>query len=298
MHDKGLKKSDIKKITSLITTGENCSVEWVDMAGKFDNLNAGGWKSKSVYFPVALPSICPYDRILFLDADILVTGNLEDLYNQNLDGYYIASTTDIGMYASFWNNNNLKSNTFNGEVPAQEYFRNIFNYTKIEDIQNYINTGTILLNLKLMRENNIGTKMYDAVNKFDFAYKDQCCFNYVCKGKIKLFPKNTVFFIIKPFLIDKLPEPIKQQYLDTYNENNNPLIIHFLQKPWLESNVKFPYKKEFYKIKRYTPYKHHRHSKEIFKFRFSNKNKYLYLFNKKLFDTRKNLNKYAEDMLK
>lgn len=294
MYDKGLKKSDIKKITSLIKTGENCTVEWVNIEGKFNHLNAGGWKSKSVYFPVALPSLCPYDRILFLDADILVTGSLEGLYNQNMDGYYIASTTDIGMYANFCNNNILKSNSFNGKIQAKEYFKNIFNYTKTEDILNYINSGTVLLNLQLMRENNIGNKMLEAVNNIDFAYKDQCCFNYVCKGKIKLFPKDTVLFIIKPYLIDKLPQNIKEKYIQTYNSKNSPLIIHFLQKPWLEPEINMPYKKQFNEIRKQTPYKYHKHTKEIFKFRFSKNGKYLHLLGKKIFDSRKDLNKYAE----
>lgn len=287
LYDKGLKKSDIKKIDKLIKTGENCSVEWVELTGYFEKFDAGSWKSSSVYFPVALPEICKDDKILFLDSDILVRGSLENLYNQNLDGYYLAAATDIGMIGNFDKNCELKGKSFNNTVCAQEYFKKVFNYTKTEDITNYINTGTILLNLKAMREDNIVPKFKNALEQINFAYNDQCCFNYVCKGKIKLFPENIVLYIIKPHLVKRLPENIRQNYIKTYNESSNPLIIHFLKKPWLEPEGYMPYKKEFYEVKKQTPYRYHLHPKEICKWRFSKKGKYLYLFRKKIYDTRK-----------
>ena len=183
MYDKGLKKSDIKNISSLIKTGENCTVEWFDMTGKFDHLSAGGWKSNSVYFPVALSSICPDDRILFLDADILVTGNLENLYNQHLDGYYFAGAQDIGIFAEFFLNRPVTSVTFGGNLYFQDYFKKLFNYSNANDFRDYINGGIMLYNLKEMRADDIENKMYALFNQIDFAFNEQDCFNYISKGK-------------------------------------------------------------------------------------------------------------------
>lgn len=297
MHDKGLKKSDIKKITSLITTGENCSVEWVDMTGKFDHLSAGGWKSKSVYFPVALPSICPYDRILFLDADILVTGNLDDLYNQDLEGYYFAGTPDLGLPVTYKENILITSMTYGGKIPAQEYYKRLFNYTKVEDFNDYINGGIMLYNLKTMRADDIENKMYELFNKIDFAYNEQDCFNYIGKGKKKVLSAQEAILVIKNYIIDAMPGNIKQEYLDNL-KNTTPLIVHLIKKPWLLPEEYVPYADMFNEIRKQTPYKYHRHKKEIFKFKMSSKMKYLYIFSKKIFDSRKDINKYMERIAK
>ena len=138
MYD-NLDKKDMKKLSGMIDEGENCTVEWIDMTGKFDHLSAGSWKSKSVYFPVALPTLCPDDRILFLDADILVTDNLEPLYNKDMTGYYLAGARDCGLIVNFMQNTIQNSKTHGGRVPSQEYFKEVFGYTKPEDFSEYFN---------------------------------------------------------------------------------------------------------------------------------------------------------------
>lgn len=296
MYD-NLKKSDIKKITSLIETGDNCSVEWIDMTGKFDHLSAGGWKSKSVYFPVALPSICPDDRILFLDADILVTGNLEELYNRNMDGCYILGAQDVGLFSEFNSDDWVESKTFGGKLHVRDYFKRAFNYSRIEDLNGYINGGIMLYNLKEMRVDDIENKMYDLFSKIDFAYNEQDCFNYIAKGKKKLLTDKDAILILKDYVIDEMPENIKQEYLNNL-KNTTPLLVHLIKKPWLYPEEYTPYTDMFNEIRKQTPYRYHRHKKEIFKFKMSSKMKYLYLFGKKIFDSRKDINKIMERFVK
>ncbi len=295
MYDKGLKKSDIKNISSLIKTGENCTVEWFDMTGKFDHLSAGGWKSNSVYFPVALSSICPDDRILFLDADILVTGNLENLYNQHLDGYYFAGAQDIGIFAEFFLNRPVTSVTFGGNLYFQDYFKKLFNYSNANDFRDYINGGIMLYNLKEMRADDIENKMYALFNQIDFAFNEQDCFNYISKGKKKLLTNKEAILILHNYVIDVMPEIEKQEYLNNLL-NTKPLLVHLIKKPWLFPDSPSPYSKMFCKIRNQTPipYKYRRNRKEILKCKVSSQFKYLYLFGKKIFDTRKDINKYGE----
>lgn len=285
MYD-NLKKSDIKKIEKLIMSGENCTVKWINMSGKFDHLNAGHWKSKSVYFPVALPSICTDDRILFLDADILVTGNIEQLYNQNMDGYYFAGAVDYGIMLSFEKNEIITSETFGGRIHCKDFYKNVFNYTKTEDFKDYINGGILLLNLKEMRKDNIENQMYNSFNKIDFACNEQDCYNYICKDKKKILSKEEAFLILQNNIIENLPEEIKKDYIDNYNEYRKHLIVHLIKKPWIQPEDDIPYAKMFHEIRKQTPYRYYRHRKEIFKFRYSKNSKYLILFGHNIFNTK------------
>lgn len=289
-----LKQVDMKKIDKLIKSGENCSAEWIDMTGKFDHLSAGGWKSKSVYFPVALPTICPDERILFLDADILVTENLETLYNQNLEGYYLAGTLDYGIISEFMCNSPVTSETCGGDIPARDYFNEIFKFTSVEDFNDYVNGGILLLNLHELRKDNIENKMYELFNKIDFALNEQDCYNFVCKGRKKILTKEEAMLVLKNYTIDEIPENYKQEYLDNYSENKKHTIVHLIKKPWLYPEEYIPYGDLFRQIRKQTPYKYHRHRKEIFKFRYHKSAKYFVLLGHTLFSDKPDYKRYKE----
>lgn len=282
-----LKQSDINKIDKLIHSGNNCTVEWFNMQGKFDNLSAGGWKSKSVYFPVALPSLCPDDRILFLDADILINQDLEPIYNQDLDGYYIAGTLDYGIMSEFNINSKVTSLTCGGDIPAKDYFNKVFGYTDIKDFETYINGGILLLNLKAIRNDNIENKMYELFNRIDFALNEQDCFNYICQGKKKLLKPKDAILILKDYVIKDIPDKYKQEYINNCDENINHAIVHFIKKPWLYPEENIPYAKKFNQIRNLTPYKYFRHRKEILKFRYHKDTKYFVLFGHVIFSNKK-----------
>ena len=148
-----------------------------------------------------------------------------------------------------------------------------------------------------MRADDIENKMYELFNKIDFAYNEQDCFNYIGKGKKKVLSAQEAILVIKNYIIDAMPGNIKQEYLDNL-KNTTPLIVHLIKKPWLLPEEYVPYADMFNEIRKQTPYKYHRHKKEIFKFKMSSKMKYLYIFSKKIFDSRKDINKYMERIAK
>ena len=197
----------------------------------------------------------------------------------------MAGAVDYGIMRSYLNNETMNSETFGGRVHCKDYYKEIFNYTGAEDFNDYINGGILLLNLKELRKDNIENQMYDLFNKIDFACNEQDCYNYVCKGKKKILSKEEAILIFQNDVIDTLPEGIKSEYLDNYDENKNHLIIHLIRKPWIQPEEYIPYAKLFHEIRRKTPYKYFRHRKEIFKFRFSKKSKYLILLGHKIFTT-------------
>lgn len=101
------------------------------------------------------------DRILYLDIDIICNGSLMELYNIDFkDNFYVACE-DVGATYSDKERIGLKK----------------------ED--KYINSGVLLINLKLLRENQTinELKNYIYQNKDILTYPDQDILNMLYKGK-------------------------------------------------------------------------------------------------------------------
>ncbi len=283
MYD-NIKKSDIEKIEKMITECPQKSnkVNWIDMSGKFNNLFTGSWSSSAVYFPLALPSICKDDRILFLDADTMVTENLSEFYNQDLTGYYIAGVHDYGMVSNI-NSGQLIPVDNDKKLSTKEYFEKILNWDN-EEMKKYFNSGMLLMNLKAMRNDNIEEKIYTSLKEHTFAFPDQDCINFVCHNKVKILEPKYNFMILHDDVWNNLSENIKNGLQKYQNEESTPLIIHFLKKPWRKPAEKIPFSKQYNEIRKLTPYKNYRSKQETFQFRWSRKGKYLRILNKTIFE--------------
>lgn len=158
---------------------------------------------------ILLPSVLPQDlkRVLYLDADTLVTTDLKELYNTDLKGNY------AGMIRN--------------DEPV--------NYKDFKFGKNYCNSGVILIDLDAWRKNDIEKKMTEYLksnlDKFiykktkdkypdTFMYPDQDLINIVLRNKIKI-------------LDDKWNAQHFSQ--NSYITKNFKGIIHFIGpgKPWL-----------------------------------------------------------------
>ena len=277
MYD-NLKKSDIKKISSIIES-HNENYHWIDMSGEFNDLFTGCWKSKTLYFPLKLPSLCKDDRILFLDADTFILGDLSKFYNQPLDGYYLAAVNDYGMLSDLKTNNKLK--LADKTVDINEYFQKIRNWNNT-DMQRYFNSGMLLMNLDEMRQNKVEDKMLESLKYNSFAFPDQDCINFVCHDQVKIVEPKFNFMVLCRSTWDRLDDEQKEKLLPYKTEKERPLIIHYLLKPWKKPHENIPFSKEYKRVKSATPYKNHLSRQEIFQFRISKRGTYLILFNKTL----------------
>lgn len=107
------------------------------------------------------------DRILYIDVDALVIDNIDELWNLKLDDYYVAGTSDWGM-------------KMDGVVYLKFIDSNI----------PYINSGVLLMNLKLIRKNKMDDKWLDMINTQRYMYPDQDVINSACKDHIYIFDSS------------------------------------------------------------------------------------------------------------
>ena len=145
------------------------------------------------------------DRILWLDADIIVLKNLDSFYNQNFEGKYYIVCRD----------RNYKSDSI------KEIKKNL----GISNQHDYFNSGVLFINLKLLREKgdvNTLLRKCDLV-KNNLVYPDQDLLNYCYQNFVKYVEFKQYNYQL---LYDK---SIKK------TDEDNIFILHYCgnEKPWL-----------------------------------------------------------------
>lgn len=114
------------------------------------------WVNKNtVYTPYSLLRLyadtLPVDRLLYLDADVVACGNIEKLYETDIDKYELAGVRD---FLGKW---------FIGH--------------------NYINTGVLLINLKKCRESAVLERARIMCRYKKLFFPDQTAINLLCRDK-------------------------------------------------------------------------------------------------------------------
>ena len=118
------------------------------------------------YYRFKIASLLPnIDKILYLDCDIIVDSDISELYNYNIEQYYIGAIPEV----------------FN-----QDHKRRL----DIEGNAYYCNAGVLLINSKKWREDNIEGKLFEYAKKpqREIIFQDQDVLNEVLKYKIKYIP--------------------------------------------------------------------------------------------------------------
>lgn len=173
------------------------------------------------------------DRFLFLDVDIIINHDIDELYNTNLNGFTLAACDDYKYQQSHKDRLGLR------------------------DIEKYINSGVMVVDLNAWREKE---KLYPMINFLkDYKEKlnnDQDGFAVYFRGEIKLLPNK---WNVTNFYFEKEPR-ILNKYLSEVNEvRSHPFILHFCEpiKPWF-ADCKHPYRYLYKKFLMQTPWSNYR----------------------------------------
>ena len=161
-----LNKDDLDRIPSCFA---NCRIQYRTVGGVFDNAFEIRGVTTPTYYRLLIPELIPeYDKVIYADVDMVFRMDLQELYQINLDDYYVAATHDLGM---------------NYSTDGKKYIESM---PELE-LGNYLQAGFIILNSKKIRENHLVEKFKSLV-KNRYKYQDQDILNISCKGKIKFLP--------------------------------------------------------------------------------------------------------------
>lgn len=177
-----------------------------------------------IYLPEILLSL---DKVIYMDGDTLVLKDLSELFKMNISNAYAAVAKDGIFYR------------FPKEMAEIGLDKRGF----------YFNSGVMLYNLKLQREDKMTAKLVEYIKTHEDFFGDQDVLNVVFGDKVKLISYQynciSTFFeaddlgFLSTYFGEALPK-------DTFNIYENATIIHYAgDKPWQE-NYKPEYLKELW----------------------------------------------------
>lgn len=205
-----------KNITSVVES--NSTVRFITADNEIINRNCilrtdvPHITSLTTYYRFLLADIIKEDKVLYLDCDLIVNKSLSELYNTNINDFYIAGVRD-----SYEKENCQR-----------------LNLTK------YINAGVLLINLDLWRKDNITEKLlqWSFENQKKILWLDQDVINVVLQDKIKYLDN----------IYNAQVSELKFGLTKDFNKiADKSVIVHYVgyKKPW--QNNHFQLSRYYYK---------------------------------------------------
>ena len=176
----------------------------------------------TIYFRLFIATMFPeLEKAIYIDSDVVVLGDLAELYDINLGENLIGACQDKSV----------------ADVPPLVKYMEEYVGVKKEE---YINSGVLLINLEEFRRAEIEKRItkYVSTYNFDTVAPDQDYLNFLCSGRICYLDKTW----------NKQPKqgghiPVSDVRLIHYNMVN---------KPWHYSGV--DYEDEFWAVADTTPF--------------------------------------------
>ena len=166
-----LKQENIDRILKLRTP--NSKIEFISLKKELDNVQSlfhlRDYYSKESYYRIFIPNVFPeYSKVLYLDCDITVLGDISKLYNTEIHGYYAGAIVEEVM---------LSYDVFGNYVE------------KVDGINRnkYFNSGVLLINCHRWRKKIVAERFVDLLGTYKFRLvQDEDYLNVLCKDNVKM----------------------------------------------------------------------------------------------------------------
>jgi lipopolysaccharide biosynthesis glycosyltransferase len=207
--------------------------------------------SQEIFLKLLIPwSLGQYEKVLYLDSDIVVCCDLADLCEasdrvENQSHILSAVPELIGISRFHFMHENPPEKV--EERDMSEIIKNL------PDTDEYFCTGVLSINTSVFRAIISMEEIlkHAATKKYNFPEQD--LLNILCAKKVHLLPVTYGYPVHNHWLkLESLPKKLKEEYLSAQCA---PKIIHFLCKPWTRF-FHVEYFHEWWKYATRTPFIH------------------------------------------
>ena len=191
---------------------DNMHISFVDVSNELkkiaDKICLRDYYTCTTYFRFFIPELFPqYDKVLYLDCDIVLLDDVANLYNHNIDNHLLGAIPEDIM-------------------PSHQAFTDYVEKGLGIKVEKYFSAGIILINSKAFREQNIINQLIQLLSQFKFEVtQDEDYLNVVCKDKVKYIDQGW----------NKAPIP------DSDFDEKDLKLIHYKinYRPWRYDNVMY-----------------------------------------------------------
>jgi lipopolysaccharide biosynthesis glycosyltransferase len=171
-----------------------------------------------------------FDKVVYIDADTITNRDLADLYDIDVDEYYIAAVRDFAMIAT---QNKKMLNIVGKKINYETYVKD---YLGLNGISNYFNSGLVLFNINKINGSQISERLISLLGTKLFVYVDQDILNIVFEYKVKLIDYSWNMVIDCERLYHLSEPDLYARYLDA---GAAPHVVHYIggNKPWNDPTV-------------------------------------------------------------
>lgn len=227
----GLSEDDMNLMRKSLANYSNAEIRFIDTSPYSRNLpqKVRAYYSVVTYYRALLFSdlFHEYDRILYLDSDIMVRGNLSELFHMEIKDYAAAVVKDYTMDAKILYD--IPIDYLGKQYTAESYISEVIG---IRNFDSYFNAGVILFNLKKCRELWRYEDVLSVFGRETFFLQDQDALNILMENHILYLETKWNFQNVYILLEEETLEEGKRLWQRV--KCSDPAIIHYVSsiKPW------------------------------------------------------------------
>ena len=173
--DGGITSDNVEKIQSLKNNFNNFSIEFIkiDYEECFKDFTPAKRLTKAAFSRLLIPELkTPLNRAIYLDADTLLTGNIAEFYNEDLENYALGAVwEEYDQYIGY---------------PERKICM------EFSDNHKYFNSGVLLIDCQKWRQNRIFDKLVNIEKEYKNRKKtnDQDILNKCFDNNYKILPRK------------------------------------------------------------------------------------------------------------
>jgi lipopolysaccharide biosynthesis protein/lipopolysaccharide biosynthesis glycosyltransferase len=249
---RGLPESAFAKIIGLSDGRPNVSIRLYDTTALIDSLPVEIFHVEG-YVPVETYNKCfiteilsGYDRCAYLDSDILVLGDVQELHDIDLRGHSIGASVNIANVNAAYCKKTIKGRRFD------DYLTNDLG---VVDHNKYFQAGVVVMDMKRLGKRNLRRLTIETLKRVDKPiFFDQCIYNRIFYGDVHFFSTrwNHVWYMQQySYLRGSVADEV---FFDYAHGRVDPKIIHYAGKDKPQSTLGWALSDSFWKYAYESPF--------------------------------------------